>query len=270
MLTWLEEVAASSELHGTDIDADAVAWIGEHLPFVTVQVNGDMPPLSYANGYFDLVYNHSVFTHIDEARQDAWLAELCRVTRPGAHLVLTVHGEHAFSKFEDARRITGRDVAALREMFDTKGLVFMAEEAWQRFFPAWYGSTYHATWYVFAHWSRWFRVRAYLPRGVLDFQDMVLLERRDDDDDDDDAYLRAGQRRSAEEAPGIAEAQALLARGTDLTSRSRFGALGSAWRRALRILLRNYALHERQVNEALVRALREHDERLARIERRGR
>ena len=52
------------------------------------------------------------------------------------------------------------------------------------------GSTVHATAYLFAHWSRWFRIRAYVPRGALDYQDLVLLERVAELDD---AYQRGAQ-----------------------------------------------------------------------------
>jgi SAM-dependent methyltransferase len=270
MLTWLDAVAAAGvEIHGTDIDADAVAWTNENLPFVEARTNGAMPPISYPDGFFDLIYNHSVFTHIDETFQDAWLAELHRVMRPGGHLVLTVHGEHAFAKFEDAHG----DVACLRRAFDASGIIFITEEAWRPYFPEWYGSSYHSTWYVFAHWSRWFRIRAYVPRGALDFQDMVLLERRSEHEDED-PYLRRWRRPDEGEADlavaAISQAQALVARGADVTSRSRFGALGTLWRRTLRVLLRNYAVHERQVDEVVLRALREQQDRLTRLERRGR
>jgi SAM-dependent methyltransferase len=256
MLTWLDDVAAAGrELYATDIDADAIAWIAGHLPFATAQTNDALPPLRYPDGFFDLVYNHSVFSHLDEYMQDAWLGELRRVTRPGAQLVLTVHGEHAFAQYEDARRGAGQDTR--RAAFDARGIVFMPDPHWQQSFPAWYGGTYHATWYVFAHWSRWFRIRAYVPLGALGFQDMVLLERREDGED---PYLRAG---SAAGAPELtAAAQALLARGPDLLSRSRFGVAGSAWRRALSVLLRNFSVYQRQVDEALIEALRELERRI--------
>ncbi len=144
MLTWLAEgLAEGAEFHATDTDADAIAWVREHLPFVEARTNEPLPPLSYPDGYFDLVYNHSVFTHIDEHMQDAWLAELRRVTRPGAHVVLTVHGEYAFSQTSNPPWAE----------FEQRGIVFVAHA--QEPFPAWYGVTYHATSYVFARWSRW-------------------------------------------------------------------------------------------------------------------
>jgi len=177
IMLWLGDLSRTAALHGVDIDEQAVGWAQHHLPYATVTANQPMPPLNYADGFFDLVYNHSVFSHIDEELQDLWLAELRRVTRPGGWLVLSVHGEHAFDEFA---RSAG-DVAALRRQLQDKGIVFLREDGWTGGpFPDFYHTTFHAPWYVFGHWSRWFAIRAYVPRGSLGYQDFVLLERLPD------------------------------------------------------------------------------------------
>src|SRR5215210_4128887 len=76
IMLWLADVGAKASLHGTDIDERAIKWAQENMPYATFKVNGGMPPLDYPDATFDLVYNHSVFTHLDEEYQDAWLAEL--------------------------------------------------------------------------------------------------------------------------------------------------------------------------------------------------
>lgn len=263
MLTWLEPLAEMGpKLYGTDTDADAVAWVRENLPYVEAGVNEPLPPTSYADGQFDLVYNHSVFTHLDEERQNAWLLELRRITRIGGHLLLTVHGEHAFSQYEDAMINNGGDAVDERETYARHGFLFMPDEGWQeKGFPAWYGGTYHATWYVFSHWTRWFRLKAYLPQGALNHQDIVVLERVPDADPHG-GYLRrpASQLRPSHATPAtaaaLARAEALLARGPDTSSPSQLGPAGNAWRVALQKLIANYAAYEKQVDEALLEAIR--------------
>src|SRR6516162_4044971 len=79
MLLWMEELNRTCALHGTDVDADAIRWCAEHVPYAEVKVNDADPPLGYPDGEFELVYGHSVFTHLDEQRQDAWLSELQRL-----------------------------------------------------------------------------------------------------------------------------------------------------------------------------------------------
>jgi SAM-dependent methyltransferase len=268
MLTWLQPLAErGTKLYGTDTDADAIAWVQENLPFVEASVNDPLPPTHYDDGAFDLVFNHSVFSHLDEHRQNLWLIELQRITRIGGHLVLSVHGEHAFAKYEDAMINGGRNAYSERETYSGKGFLFMEDEGWQeKGFPAWYGGAYHTASYVFAHWTRWFRIKAYLPQGALGFQDIVVLERATDGDHHGE-YLRRppsamGAGVTADRAQAaLARVQQLLERGPDTSSPSRLGPPGNTWRVALRKLMANYAAYQRSVDEALVEAMRAQRER---------
>jgi SAM-dependent methyltransferase len=98
------------------------------------------------------VYCHSVFTHIDETYQDAWLRELQRVVKPGGRLLLSVNGERSFHEFENGRRANGLDSSAFRAVRDMKGLLYIAEDDWTGGpFPDFYHSTFHTPAYVFAH-----------------------------------------------------------------------------------------------------------------------
>ena len=180
ILLWLIDVAKTASIHGVDIDAQAVQWAQHHIPFATIQQNRPEPPLDYEDGFFDLVYNHSVFSHIDEDLQDQWLSELRRVTRPGGWLVLSVHGEHAFAEFE--RRAQDPN-GTIRRRLQNYGMAYLREDGFTGGpFPDFYHTSFHAPWYIFEHWSRWFRIRGYIPRGSLGYQDFVLLERLADDD----------------------------------------------------------------------------------------
>lgn len=169
MLLWIEELGRKRALHGTDIDAEAIDWCREHVPYADLTVNNADPPLSYPDGAFDLVVGHSVFTHLDERRQDAWLGELQRVMGPGGFLVVSTHGEVAL----------GDDVWRIRGRLEDEGIVFIDNVFGPEYpLPSWYQTTYHAPWYVFEHWGRWFEIRAYVPGGALGVQDHILLERR--------------------------------------------------------------------------------------------
>lgn len=48
-------------------------------------------------------------------------------------------------------------------------------------YPDFFLTTFNAPCYVFAYWSRWFRIRAHELVCSLDYQDFVLLERLADD-----------------------------------------------------------------------------------------
>ncbi|MEO7442190.1 MAG: class I SAM-dependent methyltransferase [Acidimicrobiales bacterium] len=264
IMLWLKELAATSALYGVDVDARAIRWAQENLPWATFEVNGLLPPLDFADQSFDLVYNHSVFTHLDEDHQDQWLAELWRVTRPGGHLVLSVHGEAPLELFEKASANAGGDPSHLRDELNRDGIAFVERDAFTGGpHAADYHSTYHAPWYVFEHWSRYFDVRAYLPRRSLGYQDFVLLERRASDT----AVPVAGPRRPTRRAtiagpqatssagpslrPEVARALARPLDGPAMDGPARYGAGTRLARKAARRLLDNYANYQRGVDQDL-------------------
>jgi SAM-dependent methyltransferase len=180
MLLHMKQIAEKTELYGVDIDPAGIAWAQAHIPWVKCSVNNGLPPLDFPDGHFDLIFNQSVFTHLDETYQDAWLAELVRVTKPGGTLVLSVSGEHPFADLVKAHRDAGADPGKLLEKFRTKGIVFIEDDGWVGGpFPDFYHSTFHAPWYVFEHWSKFLDIKAFVTRGSLDFQDYLLLRRRE-------------------------------------------------------------------------------------------
>ena len=65
-----------------------VAWVRKHLcpPIAGATVNGEKPPLDYADDYFDVVLALSVFTHIADGWSD-WLLEISRVLKPEGLLI---------------------------------------------------------------------------------------------------------------------------------------------------------------------------------------
>jgi len=240
VLLWLEDAGQRATLYGCDVDGDAVAWAAAHIPWCRFAVNGADPPLPYGDGTFDLVVNHSVFTHLDEERQDAWLRELHRVTRSGAFLVLSVHGEHAL----------GDERTEAHMRLERHGHLFMsgARPAAELGHPEWYATAYHAPWYVFEHWGRWFSVRGYVPRAALGWQDHVLLERTTDT-----------ERRPLRARPPRTDAEQLVraAHARIGASPSRFGSGAGFLRQLVLRLMRPYTAHQEQVNLMLARSLDE-------------
>lgn len=267
ILLWLEEVATTSALHGVDTDARAIRWIQETLPYVSAKANQPEPPLDYPDGFFDLVFNHSVFTHISETHQDQWLGELRRVTKPGGILVLSVHGEHAFRHFEEASRAGGGDPLSVRQRFRRNGHVFLREDPWVgSAFPDWYHTAFHAPWYVFDHWSTYFKVIAYASQASLGYQDFVVLERLPDDvvtqaDLGPTGVLHAAPAAATAPAetvsanPAIEPALRQIRSGPDIDSATGFGGVSRLWRQSLLRALRHYDEHQRRIQEAILEAI---------------
>jgi SAM-dependent methyltransferase len=172
---WMQPLLGAAEIHGCDIDEQAIRWAQANLTFATFQVNQPLPPLPYEDATFDLIFNHSVFTHLDTHYQDLWLEELRRVLRPGGTALLTVHGEWAYQVEEDK---AGSLAEVWRGQLEREGILFVSEDSYVGgSHPDFYHTTFHTPWYVFSHWTRWLEIVAYVPRGSLDHQDAVVLRR---------------------------------------------------------------------------------------------
>lgn len=156
---------------GSDIDREAITWCEQHIPAATWRVNQFLPPLSWPDHNFDFVFSISVFTHLDQEMQNAWLAELARVSRPGGMLLLTVHGEFVHATLPADQREALRQSGFLYVTGATGRLKLDG-------LPDFYQTAFHTPGYVRTHWSRYFEVVAIVPRGINDHQDAVILRKR--------------------------------------------------------------------------------------------
>ena len=163
----LAPLAPDAHFYGADIDVEAIEWCRANLGPATFTTNGPLPPLPFANRQFDLIFAISVFTHLNENYQFQWLAELRRVARPGALVIVTLHGESLFHFVPPDQR---RSV-------DTNGFAFVESETWRGTFPDWYQNAFHSPHYVSRWYSRFFNVLAHVPQGLAGHQDIALLLR---------------------------------------------------------------------------------------------
>jgi len=94
MVRHFRHIAESGEAWGVDISGTLMIWCQQHLsPPFKFATTTSFPHLPFEEGYFDLIYSFSVFTHICDLAE-AWLLELRRILRPGGVLYLTVHDNH--------------------------------------------------------------------------------------------------------------------------------------------------------------------------------
>ncbi|HEY0038059.1 MAG TPA: class I SAM-dependent methyltransferase [Longimicrobium sp.] len=186
-LLWFRDAEGGTQFHGTDIDAEAIAWCQGNLPFATFGVNQPLPPLSYPDGHFDLVYALSVFTHLSEEQQHMWIHELHRVLRPGGIALLTFLGYHPGVRAGSG----GGSVATgplswtpwellsagqLQEL-QRRGILFVPEVKLRGLFPRGYGNTYHTHDYIREAFGRRFGLLDYQPRGLAGMLDVAVLEK---------------------------------------------------------------------------------------------
>jgi SAM-dependent methyltransferase len=154
----------SCRLYGTDIDRQAIAWCRKNLDIATWSTNPALPPTAYADDSFDLIYAISVFTHLDEQMQFAWLNELKRISKPDGVLLLSVHGA---SHAKDAQA-----------QLSDEGFLFVVNHSGlfrREGLPDFYQTTFHSQAYIEGKWSRLFKILDYRERGIGGVQDAVIL-----------------------------------------------------------------------------------------------
>jgi SAM-dependent methyltransferase len=164
----LRDRAPDLVIAGCDVDKRAIRWCERHLAHGRWVVNDPLPPSPFDGGAFDLIWCGSVFTHLDERRQDLWLRELRRILKPDGVLLATMHGRASWEprlRAKDAARLTREGILFAR-LGDDAGI-----------HPDWYQVAWHTEEYVRRHWASILEIRGYLVGGHGDYQDIVIARK---------------------------------------------------------------------------------------------
>lgn len=172
-------------VEGCDVDREAIEWMRRAIEPGRFVVNRFDPPLPFPGASFDLVYSVSIFTHLGERSQLAWLGELARILKPGGCALLTVQSEHALGLFRaGALEITSsmaRRLARHDSILEEGGFIFEPYEAdTARAFPGVtsdYGLAFQSREYLEREWSRFFELRGVDVGSVDGLQDVVALRK---------------------------------------------------------------------------------------------
>lgn len=176
VLRHLCDLPETCRLYGSDIDPEAIAWCRSHLLRGHFAVNGPVPPLAFASESFDLIYALSVFTHLNEDYQRAWLAELARVAKPGGVVMLTTNGTYTQGLNFQEGLLSSKEMQDLR----SNGFLFKVVETGRLKsdgLPDFYQIAFHTSDYVTRVWANYFTVRHYAERGMDGYQDLVVLSK---------------------------------------------------------------------------------------------
>lgn len=152
------------EWHGCDIDGQAIEWsktyLGSRGSFV---VNAFMPPSPFSDGFFDFVYSISIFTHLPEAMQFAWLGEINRILKVGGVAFISTHS------FGPARnRKEEKLIARGFHHWGGKGAEGL---------PDFYQTSCHTREYIEREWPKYISVQSFVEKGVNNDQNLVMCRR---------------------------------------------------------------------------------------------
>jgi len=164
---------ALSRLTGADIDADNAEWCSRSFPCARFHAVPLLPLTQLPGAEFDLVIGVSVFTHLREDPQHAWLRELSRITRAGALLLVTIHGPAA-----------GARANLSKEQYDewmAKGFVatgLNVDLAGAIPDDTYYVNSMHTHDYVRREWGRHFEILEIRDSTIANHQDLVVMRKR--------------------------------------------------------------------------------------------
>lgn len=168
---------------GADIDAPNLSWVAGNLPWVEPVLTEPAAPLPLQPATFDGVVSISVFTHIDRETTEFYVDELHRLTRPGALLFLTLHGDKALDlALADAEvgRLLGIATDRLEQAragLATEGFYFAEQYTHLTRANYRYGTTFVSQQGAEAIFGRRFKVVGFIPGAIHAFQDLIVLER---------------------------------------------------------------------------------------------
>lgn len=160
-------------LVGADVDADNIEWCKGSFPGAEFHAVPLAPPTLLQAGRFDLVVGISVFTHLREKPQLAWLEELSRITRRGALLLVTIHGPAAGARAniseEQYREWMDQGFVATGLNVDLVGAI--SDDTY-------YVNSLHTHEYVRRVWGRFFDIIRIYDSSVANHQDLVAMRKR--------------------------------------------------------------------------------------------
>ncbi len=150
-----------AQLFGTDYNHRIIEWCTQNLPFARFNTNSLAPPTRYPEEKFDLIYAISVFTHLPEKLQLAWMKEFRRILKNNGLLLLTTHGEHFLDRLKpnELTRFNSGDLVVRWPAYSGKNLC----------------AAFHPEQYVRSTLSNGYSVLDFVPSGLVNLQDIFLM-----------------------------------------------------------------------------------------------
>jgi SAM-dependent methyltransferase len=91
------------DLFGIDPGETIIALCRQTNHWCNFQISNPLPPTSFADNTFDLIYSVSVFSHLPEDVHESWLVEFKRIVKPGGLVIATTRQREFILQVEDLR-----------------------------------------------------------------------------------------------------------------------------------------------------------------------
>lgn len=164
-----------TNVFGADIDEVNIKWLRANFGWANaVRVNFD-PPMPYPADHFDVVYGHSVFTHLSYDDHVRWISEIKRILKPGGFAFLTVSTENGlyatrYNKLEKE----------FSQNFLTDGFIDVANQSYigvDAGREGYYRLVFQTRQFILENWGNLFSVQRIIP-CYMEHQDLVIVKKR--------------------------------------------------------------------------------------------
>ena len=145
-----------------------------------------LPPSTFPDGMFDLIYSYSVFSHLSEEAHNKWLLEFERILKPGGLLIATTRARH-FIEYCDTLRRFGDPAKGVATAFpDTQKALADYDNGTYCHHPlsggdildaSFFGETCIPKSYILDHWTKHFAFLEYIESPELRSQNVIVVKK---------------------------------------------------------------------------------------------
>jgi len=168
-----------AEIYGSDVDHTAIEFLEENFSQkFKALTTGYEPPLPFEDGFLDIMYSISVWSHFPDHLQSAWLEEMRRIMKKDALLLISTAGVAHLENWHKKGKRTDITADMLRE----KGGLFIRNDRLDKnknLFPGitgdW-GVFYQTTDHIRSAWSKYFTIEE-IDEACIGKQDLVVLRK---------------------------------------------------------------------------------------------
>jgi 2-polyprenyl-3-methyl-5-hydroxy-6-metoxy-1,4-benzoquinol methylase len=159
-----------SSVTGIDIDPYNLSWCETNLAGASFRLVSPDLPTGLPQDTYDLVYAHSVLTHLAEYDQFLWLAEIKRLLKPSGIGVLTVMADISTAIEDFKPEVYSRllNIGFIDYGWDKSGVDSQK--------PGFNRRVFHTVDYIKAQWSNFFSIEAVL-HGFSDHQTAIIVRK---------------------------------------------------------------------------------------------
>jgi len=155
---------------GADVDPKGINWCREKMGFGRYEILKPSTKMEILDDSFDLIYSHSVLTHLGEEEQFFWLQELNRVSR--GVMILSVHGLYSAACIAGWAQIPN----VLADWFKSgfKDSQIPNSDINDVVSEGYYRDVAHTPQYIYDNWSRYLHVVDIIPGGFGILHDAII------------------------------------------------------------------------------------------------